>query len=145
MTEATQNTRLKAVDIQAELSNLPFIRGRSPYTSEAEMMSGFTNLSPYRDGGIFAGGFSGTGQWERHLQGEEIVHILDGATTLTIMTDHGPQSFEMTAGMIIVVPQGCWHQFHAPDGVTLMTVTPQPTEHISGDDPRSIELSARLQ
>jgi mannose-6-phosphate isomerase-like protein (cupin superfamily) len=49
----------------------------------------------------------------------------------------------MTAGMMIVVPQGHWHQFHSPDGVTVMTVTPQPTEHIHADDPRSIELSAR--
>src|SRR4029077_16856510 len=38
--------------------------------------------------------------------GDELVHILDGGTTLTIMTDDGPQSFEMTAGMMIVVPQG---------------------------------------
>jgi mannose-6-phosphate isomerase-like protein (cupin superfamily) len=49
----------------------------------------------------------------------------------------------MTAGMMIVVPQGHWHQFQSPDGVTVMTVTPQPTEHIHADDPRSIELSAR--
>ena len=25
----------------------------------------------------------------------------------------GPESFEMRAGMLIVVPQGHWHRFHA--------------------------------
>jgi mannose-6-phosphate isomerase-like protein (cupin superfamily) len=97
----------------------------------------------YRDGDIFSGSFSGMSQWERHEQGDEIVYILDGATTLTIMMDEDPQSFAMTAGILIVVTQGHWHQFHSPDGVTVMTITLQPTEHIHADDPRSIALSAR--
>ena len=134
---------IRAIDIQAELATLPFLHGRAQSTPEADTRAAFATLTPYRDGGVFAGGFSGESQWERHLQGDEIVHILDGATTLTIMTDNGPQSFDMTAGMMIVVPRGCWHQFRAPEGVTVMTITPQPTEHISGNDPRSIELSAQ--
>jgi hypothetical protein len=50
----------------------------------------------------------------------------------------------MTAGMMIVIPQGCWHLFQAPVGVTIMTVTPQPTEHLPADNPKSIELFDRL-
>jgi hypothetical protein len=36
------------------------------------------------------------------------------------------------------VPQGMWHRFEAPDGVSLMTATPKPTEHLTVDvaDPR---------
>lgn len=135
---------IKAIDIKAELARRPFLHGRGKDTTEAERKAAFATLAAYRDGGIFSGSFSGISEWERHEKGDEIVHILDGATKLTVMTDDGPQSFEMTAGMLVVVPQGCWHQFHAPDGVTVMTVTPQPTEHIHADDPRSIELSARL-
>jgi mannose-6-phosphate isomerase-like protein (cupin superfamily) len=41
----------------------------------------------------------------------------------------------MKAGMVTVVPQGCWHKFHAPAGVTVLTMTPQPTEHSTADDP----------
>jgi mannose-6-phosphate isomerase-like protein (cupin superfamily) len=83
---------------------------------------------------------------QRHQQGDEIVHILDGATTLTLIANdaEAPQSFEMTAGMMIVIPQGCWHLFRAPAGVTVMTVTPQPTEHLPADHPKSIELFDRL-
>ncbi len=135
---------IKAVDIKAELAALPFLHGRTQHTSEADAGAAFATLTPYRDGGVFAGSFSGESQWERHMQGDEIVHILDGATTLTIIADDSPQSFALTAGMMIVVPQGCWHQFRAPGGVTVMTITPQPTEHLAGDDPRSIELSAQV-
>ncbi len=136
---------LKPIDARAELAKLPFLHGRGKDTTDAEKSAAFTTLSAYRDGGIFGGSFSGESQWERHEQGDEIVHVLDGAATLTVMTDDGPQSFEMTAGKLIVIPQGCWHLFRAPQGVTIMTVTPQPTEHIRADDPRSIELFARLE
>ncbi|PON14995.1 cupin domain-containing protein [Candidatus Entotheonella serta] len=134
---------LQAIDIKAELAKLPFLHGRTQHTPAADAQAAFATLTPYRDGGVFAGSFSGESQWERHRQGDEIVHILDGFTILTIMTDEGPQSFDLTAGMMVVVPQGFWHQFRAPEGVTVMTITPQPTEHISGDDSRSIELSAQ--
>ncbi len=36
--------------------------------------------------------------------------------------------------MMVVVPKNTWHQFEAPDGVCVMTATPQPTEHLRGDD-----------
>ncbi|HUK62635.1 MAG TPA: hypothetical protein VLV15_04855 [Dongiaceae bacterium] len=62
---------------------------------------------------------------------------LDGAATLTIMTDAGPHSFRLTAGMLIVVPQGRWHRFDAPDGVAVPSATPQPTDHAAEMDPRS--------
>ena len=85
---------------------------------------------------MFAGSFEGESPWERHGQGDELVHILAGATTLTILTDDGPTELSMTGGMLTVVPQGCWHKFNAPDGVTVLTVTPQPTDHSTAEDPR---------
>ena len=68
--------------------------------------------------------------------GDEMVQILAGATTLTILTDEGPQELEMKAGMVTVVPQGCWHRFKSATGVTVMTMTPQPTDHSTAEDPR---------
>lgn len=137
---------IKPIDVKSELAALPFLHGRGKETTDAEKSASFTTLSPYRDGGIFGGSFSGESQWERHQQGDEIVYILDGATTLTLIADDtdAPQSFEMKAGMMVVIPQGCWHLFQSPEGVTIMTITPQPTEHIHADDPRSIELFDRL-
>ena len=128
---------IRAVDIKAELAGRPVLQGRDEKTTEAEAKAAFAVLAPFRDGSIFAGSFSGESPWERHRNGDELVQILDGATTLTIMTDDGPQSFAMTAGMMIVIPQGHWHRFHAPDQVTVLTATPQPTDHALAADPRT--------
>ena len=106
---------------------------------DSDADAAFARLAAFRDGAIFAGGFSGESAWERHAKGDELVHVLSGAAELTILTDEGPQVLEMSAGTIAVVPQGRWHRFQAPDGVTLMTATPQPTDHSLADDPRETE------
>jgi hypothetical protein len=48
----------------------------------------------------------------------------------------GSFSGEMTGGMLVVVPRGCWHRFQSQEGVTVLTMTPQPTEHTVKEDPR---------
>jgi len=78
---------------------------------------------------------------ERHGGGDEIVEVVDGTATLHLLTDAGPQSISINAGMMLIVPQGMWHRFYSPDGVTLITATPQPTDHpaIDVEDPRTLE------
>jgi len=95
---------------------------------------------PYRDGAVFVAKFAGKSAWERHPQGDEIVHIVEGRTTLHLITAEGRQSLVLKAGMLVVVPQNAWHQFVAPDGVSVMTATPQPTEHLEADvdDPTAV-------
>ncbi len=128
------------LDAKAELAKLKTLRGRTPTTSAQERQGAFAKLAEYRDGGIFAARFAGRGPWERHQSGDELVQIVDGAATMHLMTADGPQTLQLTAGMIVVVPQGVWHHFDAPDGVTLLTATPQPTEHLEIDvaDPRTV-------
>jgi quercetin dioxygenase-like cupin family protein len=127
---------VKAVDIQAALATRPVLRGRTPETPEEETAEAFATLAAFGDGGVFAGSFAGDSAWERHAKGDELVHVLSGEATLTVLTDNGPQVLEMKAGMLAVVPRGCWHRFQAPDGVTLLTATPQPTDHSTAEDPR---------
>jgi len=126
-----------AVDIKAALAGRPVLRDRTRHTSAADAEAAFATLAPFRGGGIFAGSFSGESPWERHANGDELVHILDGAAILTIIIDDEERVFEMTGGMLVVVPQGCWHRFYSSDGVTVLTMTPQPTEHTTKEDPRS--------
>jgi len=126
---------VEAVDIEAALADLPLLDARTPETSEAEAEAAFATLAPMGEGGVFTGSFRGDSPWERHPKGDELVHVLKGATELTILLDDGPTVLTMTAGMLTVVPQGRWHRFHAPDGVTVLTVTPQPTEHTTKDPP----------
>ncbi|HEY4911054.1 MAG TPA: cupin domain-containing protein [Methylomirabilota bacterium] len=130
---------IKAVDIKAELAGRSVLHGRNDQTPDAEARAAFAVLAPFRDGGIFAGSFSGESPWERHGKGDELVQILDGAASLTIMTASGPESFELTMGRLIVMPQGHWHRFYVPDRVTVLTATPHPTEHSTAADPRTAE------
>jgi mannose-6-phosphate isomerase-like protein (cupin superfamily) len=129
------------LDLKAELAKLRTLRGRTPETPAAEREGAFARLAPYRDGAMFAAKFAGNSAWERHPNGDEIVQIIEGATVLHLMAEDGPQSFALGAGMVAIVPQGVWHRFEAPDGVSLMTATPQPTEHltVAVDDPRTLE------
>jgi mannose-6-phosphate isomerase-like protein (cupin superfamily) len=131
---------LTVLDLKAELSKLRMLRGRTPETPEAERAGAFTRLAPYRDSAINLAKFQGEGPWERHPNGDEIVQIVDGAVTFHIMTEDGPQAYPLAAGMVVIVPQGAWHRFAAPDGVSLLTTTPQPTQHLNFaiDDPRTL-------
>jgi mannose-6-phosphate isomerase-like protein (cupin superfamily) len=122
----------QAYDLEEVLDTVTFLEGRTIHT---DTKGTFARVSDYRDGGIFTGGFSGTSQWERHPSGDEIVQILKGAVTLTLKSRDKIENVDLTAGMIAIVPQNTWHQFNAPDGVTLMTTTPQPTEHIEDAEP----------
>lgn len=128
------------LDLNMEFAKLKMLRGRTPETPAAEREGAFARLAPYRDGAVFTAKFAGEGAWERHPQGDEIVQIVDGATILHVVTDDGPQSFKLKAGMLAIVPKNTWHRFEAPDGVSLLTATPQPTEHltVAVDDPRSL-------
>jgi len=134
---------ITVIDINAEFGKLRTLRGRTPETPEAEREGAFAKLAPYRDGGMFAAKFSGESAWERHPNGDEIVQIVEGATIVHLMTADGPQSVALKAGMVIIVPQNTWHRFEAPDGVSLVTATPQPTEHLTVtiDDPRTLETT----
>ena len=131
---------ITVVDLKAEPAKLKMLKGRTPTTPESEREGAFARLAPYRDGGMFMAKFAGTSAWERHPNGDEIVQIIEGATTIHLMTDAGRQSLTLKAGMVVIVPQNVWHQFVAPDGVCLITATPQPTQHLTVDvdDPRTI-------
>ena len=136
---------LTIVDLKAELGKLNLLRDRRPDMLEEERKASgaFATLAPYRDGNLYSARFSGNGAWERHPNGDELVQIVDGATIFHFATEDGLQSRELSAGMIIVVPQGMWHRFESPEGVTLMTATPRPTEHLTVDvaDPRTLSAA----
>jgi hypothetical protein len=92
------------IDLNAECAKLTKLKNRTPLSSEADRKGAFARVAPYRDGAIFTAKFAGKSAWERHPRGEEIVQIIDGATTLHLLTDEGKQSLSLTAGMIAIVP-----------------------------------------
>jgi mannose-6-phosphate isomerase-like protein (cupin superfamily) len=129
------------IDLNAELAKLTMFRGRTPQSTMVDRKDSSARLAAYRDGGLFVTKFAGKGHWEAHIPGDELVYVIDGAATLEIVGEDGPQSFALRAGMMAVNPQGAWHRFHSSEGVTLMTLTPFPSEVIECDvdDPRTAE------
>ena len=107
----------------------PSCRDRSPTTPSEQTAGTFRRLSSYRDGGVFVGHWAGTSEWERHPVGDEIVLVVDGATTIFFLTDGGEEQAQLGPGELVVVPQGTWHRFETPERVQLLSVTPQPTDH----------------
>src|SRR5438445_3767222 len=129
------------IDLNAELAKLTMFR-RTPQSTRAETKGSVARLASYRDGLLLAIKSSGTDHWERHLTGDELVHILDGSATLEIVCDDGPpQSFALRAGMVAVIPQGAWHRLLSAEGATQLAVTPFPGEtlEVDVDDPRTVE------
>jgi uncharacterized cupin superfamily protein len=119
----------RPISIDAAVAALAFLPDRTPATTAEQAAGAFTQLAHYRDGAVFVGHWAGTTEWERHGAGEEIVMVLDGRTTIFFLTGEGEESAELGAGELVVVPQGTWHRFETPDGVQLLSVTPQPTDH----------------
>ena len=118
------------IDLPASFDALTFLPDRSPTMEGAATPNWVGTLAQYRDGGIFIVHYAGSSQWERHGQGDEFVMTVEGSTTMTLYIDGQDHQVELTAGQFVVVPQGVWHRFDTPDGAKVMTITPQPTDHM---------------
>jgi mannose-6-phosphate isomerase-like protein (cupin superfamily) len=126
------------VDLSSELAKLRMFR-RSPASTPEERRGSVAGLGAYRDSLLLAIKAAGKDHWERHLTGDELVHVLDGAASLEIVCDDGPpRRFALGTGTVAVIPRGAWHRLLSPEGFTQMAVTPFPGETIERDvdDPR---------
>ena len=111
------------------------LKHRTPVTPETDVDKAFTILGKTNESTIYAGSFSGKSAWERHPNGDEFIQVLNGQTTITIVKAVEQYQFKMESGSVTIVPRGCWHQFNSKNGVTLLTATPEPTEHFNGQIP----------
>ena len=55
--------------------------------------------------------------------------ILDGRTTIFFLTDEGELAASLDTNELVIVPRATWHRFETPVSVTVLSVTPQPTDH----------------
>ncbi len=117
-------------DVPATIAALTPIEGRGPHTTEADVESAFATLGTgdFRNANVFIGTFDGNAGWERHVTGDELVHVVAGESHFDIIEDDERKTLELSAGMIMVVPRGCWHRFRSGTGVTVLTATPQSDE-----------------
>ncbi|MGH1488841.1 MAG: cupin domain-containing protein [Acidimicrobiales bacterium] len=108
------------------MDSLTFLPDRTPTTDRDDY---YAALATYRDGGVFAAHYAGSSSWERHPNGDEIVLVLQGHTTLILLIDAEEVAYELSPMEFLIVPQGLWHRFETPDAVKVVSVTPQPTDH----------------
>jgi len=88
--------------------------------------------------GVGVSAFRGRPPWEIHSGGDELLLILAGQSRLTVLdADGGETVRELTAGQLVVVPQGHWHSNDAPAGVTMLWLTPASGNEHSWDAPPS--------
>jgi mannose-6-phosphate isomerase-like protein (cupin superfamily) len=132
-------SKAEVKSLQRAFETLTFFPDRRP--DSTGMDSSFCLLSDYRDGGIYLIHYAGSSEWERHRHGDEVVFVVEGETTLVLLSN-GKEVFNpLHAGELLVVPQNTWHRFESPRSVKVMTVTPQPTDHSiawpTTDDPKA--------
>lgn len=84
------------------------------------------------------GAFVGRPPWERHTAGDELLHVLTGECVLTILEGDDEHTRTLQGGNLVVVPRGRWHANDAPDGVTMLYITPRDGNQHSWDDPRRL-------
>lgn len=112
------------------LSTVKYLPNRTPESGfNGETAGVFALASPYRDGAIYVGHYSGSSEWERHDKGDEIVFALEGFTTVVLLVDGAEQRVPLQGGEFVVVPQGLWHRFDGSRSLKVMSVTPTPTDH----------------
>jgi uncharacterized cupin superfamily protein len=112
------------------LSTVKYLPNRTPqsgFTGEAS--AAFAAVSPYRDGSIYVGHYSGSSEWERHASGDEIVLVLEGTTTVVLLGAGSEQHVQLAAAELVVVPKGMWHRFETSQSLKVVSVTPAPTDH----------------
>jgi mannose-6-phosphate isomerase-like protein (cupin superfamily) len=112
------------------ISGLTFLPNRTPamaFTGEGN--DAFAEVTPYRDGAIYVGHYSGNSEWEQHSAGDEIVMALSGSTTVVLLKGGLEEKIALHEGDLTVVPQGLWHRFEDSRNLKVFTITPQPTTH----------------
>lgn len=79
--------------------------------------------------------FSGRPPWERHTAGDELLLVLAGESLLTVVESGFKFSETISAGTLVIVPEGRWHNNDSTDGVTFLYMTPADGNEHSWDDP----------
>ena len=128
---------IAAHDLRAALTGLPELAITSGTTAEEAdaAVRTITSLGPCTIGLMR---YSGLTPWERHPDGDELLHVLEGEVDVTVLTDDGPAHVTVGAGSVFVCPRGLWHRQLPRPSVTMLFGTPSDTSEVSfAEDPRT--------
>jgi quercetin dioxygenase-like cupin family protein len=123
-------------DLPRALQDLPTLTITRD-TTEAEANGAVREIGRLEDRLLGVMRFAGTTPWERHPDGDELLHVLDGEVDVTVLTEDGPVHVAMPAGALFVCPRGLWHRQTPTTAATVLFATPTATSVASwADDPR---------
>ncbi len=106
-------------------------------TTEAEANGAVREIGRLEDRLLGVVRFAGATPWERHPDGDEYLHVLDGEVDVTVLTADGPTHVPVPAGSVFVCPRGLWHRQTPQTAATVLFATPTATTEASwADDPR---------
>lgn len=125
---------MESHDVKSALRDLPELKV-TPNTTEAEAMAAVRRLGTLNQCLLGVTRFSGLTPWERHPEADELLHVLEGAVDVTVLTGEGPVSASVAAGSVFVVPRGAWHRQHARQGTAVLFATGE-TDISWAEDPR---------
>ncbi len=127
---------LVAHDLSAALSGLPELAIASSTTAE-EAAAAVRPIASLDQCTLGVMRYSGLTPWERHPDGDELLHPLEGEVDVTLLTDSGPTHVTVRAGSVFVCPRGLWHRQLPRPAVTMFFGTPTENEEVSwAEDPR---------
>ncbi|HSB12306.1 MAG TPA: cupin domain-containing protein [Blastocatellia bacterium] len=123
-------------EIGKVLNGIPELNITSETTGE-EANAAVGHLGWLGDHALGVMRYSGQTPWERHPDGDELLHALDGEVDVTVLTDDGPVRTTVGAGSVFVCPRGLWHRQNPKPKVTMLFATPIRTTEVSfAYDPR---------
>ncbi len=94
-------------------------------------------LGSFDQGDITVNRFSGRSPWERHVDGDELFHVLDGEVEVTLLGKDDSTRVTLPERSIFVIPRGTWHRADARRVVTLLTLRGSDHGPVSfAEDPR---------
>ena len=76
-------------DLDDVLRDLPELGDQPTATTEEEADAAVRMISSIGPCSLGVMRFSGQAPWERHPDGDELLHVLEGAIDLTVLTDDG--------------------------------------------------------
>jgi mannose-6-phosphate isomerase-like protein (cupin superfamily) len=63
--------------------------------------------------------------WERHLNNDEILCLLEGCVAIIVQSFDGPEQHTvLQSGDALIIPKGCWHRLQVRQPGKMMFVTP---------------------
>src|SRR5215813_14467 len=98
-----------------------------------------SQIEPFDFHGCICGvaSFIGRPPWEFHSSDDELLHVLAGSSQLTVRQGGEELVRTLRAGDLVIIPKGCWHRNEAPEGVTMLHMTPREGGRHSWVDPES--------